>query len=118
MSEDGSVKRSKGNIYFHPENYGLWVLAELKDSRCQFDFNSVVAWMHEDGTVYWQQDSGSSEPLPFDRFRELGSLNRAAPDLRDLIAAVDSHREHGRADADRFLSAVRNAMKRRETPKE
>ena len=97
------------NPYYQPEELGLTTIAELNDNAASYDFNMVVAWKHTDGSIYWQQDSGCSCPAPFEDYHDLASLNRAAPDLRDLEEAVAAHRTHSQADADAFLNAVRGA---------
>jgi hypothetical protein len=99
------------NVYYNPEKFGLIVIAELEDSQAHYDYDTIVAWRHTDGTVYWQQDSGCSCPTPFEQFGDLASLNRAAPDLRDLIAAVDAHQHHTYSQADAFMQKVREAQK-------
>jgi hypothetical protein len=101
----------KANPYYDPEKLGLTTIAELDDSEANYSFDMVVAWRHEDGSIYWQQDSGCSCPSPFEDYTELSMLNRAAPDLHDLQQAVDAHEHHTLVEAEAFMAAVRKAQK-------
>lgn len=99
------------DVYCNPKKYGLTQIAQLDDTEAGYEFDMIVAWRHTDGSIYWQQDSGCSCPSPFENYHDLASLNRAAPDLRDLEEAVKAHKTHSQEDADAFLSAVRKATR-------
>ncbi len=98
------------DVYYTPENFGLTQIAQLDDDNADYSFDMIVAWKHQDGSIYWGADAGCSCPSPFEDYKSLAQLNRAASDLRDLQDGVNAHRTHTQAEADRFMEAVRKAV--------
>lgn len=62
------------DVYYQPEKFGLTIVGsiELYDEAYQFD--TIVVWWHEDGTIYVGHDSGCSCPSPFEDYTTLDSL--------------------------------------------
>lgn len=65
----------ESNVYYHPENCGLEVVAEIEYSDGSYQFDMRVVWRHlETGVLYTQRDSGCSCPTPFESYNDLASL--------------------------------------------
>lgn len=52
--------------YYSPHKCGLEIFDELDDAG-SYEFNKIVVWKKlDDGTLWWDTDSGCSCPSPFD----------------------------------------------------
>jgi hypothetical protein len=57
------------NPYYSPEKCGLEIL-EFIDTAGSYEFDMLVVWKKlDDGTLWWDADSGCSCPIPFDTGR-------------------------------------------------
>lgn len=64
------------NPYYHPENRGLEIVAEL-ELLGHYEFDTTVVWRRlSDGALLWASDSGCSCPVPFEGYTDDGSLER------------------------------------------
>ncbi len=68
------------NVYYDPEKFGLTVVGEVDDPGASYSFDKFVVWRAEDGTLYWDQDSGCSCPSPFEDVRSLSDLKTGDSD--------------------------------------
>jgi hypothetical protein len=63
------------NIYYHPEEFGLEVVAKIDDRWACYSFDLTVVWRDiATGKKYWASDSGCSCPSPFEDFQSVDSL--------------------------------------------
>jgi hypothetical protein len=62
------------NPYNNPEKFGLTRVALLDDPEASYSFGYLVLWKHEDGRLFYAQDSGCSCPSPFEDFNTLEDL--------------------------------------------
>lgn len=62
------------DVYYNPEHFGLTEIGSIQWGAYCYDFDLTVVWQHEDGTLYWADDSGCSCPSPFEDFTSLESL--------------------------------------------
>jgi hypothetical protein len=69
------------NLYYHPETYGLTVVADVQ-AAWGYDFDTFVIWQDRHGTYWWGYDAGCSCPLPFEN-RDLSNL--PSGNLQDAI---------------------------------
>jgi hypothetical protein len=76
------------NVYYSPEDFGLTVVDELSKDP-DYDFDMLVVWRHEDGTLYWAHDSGCSCPTPFEDYNRLSDLYVLKDTLREFRQAMD-----------------------------
>lgn len=51
--------------YHQPEKFGLTIV-ETEDTGGGYEFNIFTVWKHQDGRVFYAQDSGCSCPSPFE----------------------------------------------------
>lgn len=106
------------DAYYQPEAFGLTVLDVLSEPDLWYEFHMLVAWQHEDGTVYYASDSGCSCPSPFEWATSLDELEKLTTetwdDFHELVEGFPCN------DADRadFLRnvymALREAARKRE----
>lgn len=84
---------SDPDVYNQPEAFGLTILAELDGGR-SYDFDYIVLFQHDDGTLFWAWDAGCSCPEPFEDFTslsDLGLLERETfSDFEDEVMSHDS----------------------------
>ena len=62
------------DVYFQPEKFGLKIIGHIEDPEAYYSFDDLVVWQHEDGRLFYAQDSGCSCPSPFEDFTSLESL--------------------------------------------
>lgn len=62
------------NIAYDSEKFGLKELYNIDHADC-YEFDTLMIWQHEDGTLYYAQDSGCSCPTPFEEYKDLKDLN-------------------------------------------
>ncbi len=67
----------ENNICYSPEAFGLTELAEV-DIGEEYTFDTVIAWQHTDGSIYWAHSSGCSCPAPFEEYGSVDALNKIA----------------------------------------
>jgi hypothetical protein len=63
------------DVYSEPKNYKLEIVESLDDLRAFYEFNMIVVWKHEDGRLFWDQDSGCSCHSPFEDYNDVKDLN-------------------------------------------
>lgn len=93
------------SVYYSPEQFGLTVVAELSKEP-DYDFDMIVVWRHEDGTIYWAHDSGCSCPSPFEDYCSLSDLYKLPDTMRELRLAVDRQCGTTLEEQIKFLSIV------------
>lgn len=62
------------NIYYNPEKFGLRIIGEI-EKEPEYDFDMLVVWQHNDGRLFYGQDSGCSCPSPFEDYGSLEELD-------------------------------------------
>lgn len=62
------------DVYHQPEHFGLTPIDTLDLDNEPYQFHYLCVWKHEDGRVFWAEDSGCSCPSPFENYRSLESL--------------------------------------------
>lgn len=62
------------NVYYHPEKFGLIQIGHIDDPEASYSFDDLIVWHHDDGRVFYAQDSGCSCPTPFEDFDSLDDL--------------------------------------------
>lgn len=62
------------NAYYNPEKFGLTELGMI-DVGGSYEFDMFIAWIDEDGQLYYAEDSGCSCPSPFEDYTTLESLS-------------------------------------------
>lgn len=78
--------------YYQPEAFGLTQIGLLDDPNACWSFNYLAVWQHEDGRVFWAQDSGCSCPSPFEDYNSLDDLDEVTDDTWDVFqVAVEQH---------------------------
>lgn len=77
------------NPYSSPEKFGLKIVGIISDNDDPYSFSLFCVWQHEDGTLYYGEDSGCSCPVPFEDFNSLDDLNRL-DDLSGFDEDLDS----------------------------
>lgn len=86
-------------LYYHPENYGLKVVAETEWTDFAYGFDLTVVWVDESsGLFYMADDSGCSCPTPFSDFHR-GNIT-PIENLQQLIDHVESRIKYSRQSAD------------------
>lgn len=56
------------NIYYEPEEFGLSIVGKVDFSSGYYEFDYLVVWQDENGTLYYGEDNGCSCPSPFEEF--------------------------------------------------
>lgn len=97
------------NPYYNPEKWGLTTIAEFDESDGFYQFDYVVVWKGNDGTLYLANDSGCSCPSPFENVESIAELTRINPDniggdIRSAIGEWDKWRGRSRADWEREVN--------------
>lgn len=70
---------STPDAYYQPEAFGLTIIGEIGEYGLSYEFDDLIVWQHENGTLYWAKDYGCSCPAPFEwatSLEELNVLNR------------------------------------------
>lgn len=101
------------NVYYSPESHNLTKIGEI-DPHESYEFNTLVAWQHEDGRIFWASDSGCSCPTPFEytKFEDLheitdfDSFRYFCNTVDDWCSYRDSDRERFNADKVQFKAKV------------
>ncbi len=93
------------NVYYHPEAWGLEVVAVLDASQeCEFDLASV--WRDPlTGDVFGARSSGCSCPTPFEEYQSRADLT-PIKEIKDATRLAEYVFEPGLADVNRFITAV------------
>lgn len=99
------------NPYYHPEKLGLKVLAELEHSDGCYQYDTDMAWIHEEtGKVYTAYDSGCSCPVPFEQYQTLEDLicidSNESYDEYEKTVLNRSYSEASEVDKLQFLRKV------------
>lgn len=99
------------DVYYNPYDFGLYPLAELELAEPDYSFDILMVWRHEDGTLYWAQDSGCSCPSPFEDYTSLDKLEQLSKyDYPMIERLVKSCERRGTQDAAYFLREVKAAI--------
>lgn len=119
MFEKNSISAMQGeNVYYNPEAFGLTPIGEVEFSSGSYEFDTLVLWRSEQGTVYYAHDSGCSCPTPFDGYTALTDLDvlptiKALDDFYRTEDDCDDRSQHMRIEAgifnlkERLLELVR-----------
>lgn len=99
------------DVYYQPEKFGLTIVAEVDPSE-EYEFDITAVWKHEDGRVFWGQDSGCSCPSPFEGYNNIDDLTelRNYEDYRKLVDHILRYTTLPMGKASTFLTKVRQAM--------
>ena len=104
------------NPNYHPEGWGMEVVAELEMSNRDYEFDVIVVWKRKaDGAMFYAQDSGCSCPIPFEDFKTWADLNSFnLEEVRDIVMARKPETDASWvginiADRDRFLRTIAEA---------
>lgn len=52
--------------YSSPERHDLTLVGTVHRYCEAYEFDMVAVWVHDDGRIFWGQDSGCSCPSPFE----------------------------------------------------
>lgn len=88
------------NVYYNPENFGLTILHNIDHSDC-YEFDTLLIFQHEDGTLYYAQDSGCSCPTPFEDFNSISDLTLVTNETFNSFK--DTLKNHHGVDIAEFL---------------
>lgn len=105
-------KENSMSAYCSPEKLGLTEIASI-EKEPDYDFDMVVVWKHEAGTVYWAADSGCSCPSPFEDYHRLEDLHVLPDTMDELKAAVERLPSCRATDEQEFWKDVRKALRKR-----
>ena len=98
------------NVYYHPEEHGLTVVAELEHSDLCYQFDTRVVWRHSSGQFYTARDSGCSCPEQFGTYRDITSLE----ELKDFSQIESDMKEEysvaSQEDREAFRRIVTEAL--------
>jgi len=97
------------DVYYQPEKFDLYPVAEIDYSDGNYQFDLRVVWKHTTGQLFTARDSGCSCPSPFEDYTKLTDL-----DPLDLVALKREIREEltsewshlNELDATRFVMRV------------
>lgn len=80
------------DVYYDPADFGLTIIGSLDDPQASWSFDMLVVWEHEDGRLFYGQDSGCSCPSPFEDHHSLDDLMEITNDSWNVFQeAVNSH---------------------------
>jgi len=80
------------DAYYQPEKFGLKIIGGLNEPDLCYEFNELVVWQHEDGRVFFAQDSGCSCPSPFEDYTSLEDLTPVTTESWEVFEkAVNEH---------------------------
>lgn len=99
------------NPYYHPENRGLEIVAEIEFTG-DYEFDKIVVWRKlSDNSLVWACDSGCSCPSPFEDYTDDASLERLSnwEYFEDTVKSRCDYSYSG-ADRDAFLREVKSAL--------
>lgn len=110
------------DVYYQPEKFGLSIVREIDDPEASYSFDMIVVWKHDDGRIFWADDSGCSCPSPFESHTNLESLNLLTDDSwKDFESTVsrwlkvdwrdDTHEPQKQALRTEILQAAAHALR-------
>ena len=97
------------NPYYSPEKCGLEIFDNI-DTAGDYEFDMFVIWKKlDDGTLWWDTDSGCSCPSPFDSMDDRHDLNLITNDtFYNFDLALKNH--SGISDED--YNEMKNKVKK------
>ena len=102
------------NVYYHPEKHGLSILEEIEHSDGYYEYDTQLFLKHQDGRVFFAEDSGCSCPTPFESYEGIESLERVTlENFEEFEKRVLGHKYSTASAADlrTFLGKVKTALK-------
>jgi len=98
------------NPYYHPEQCGLVIVAEIELSEPGYSFDTRIVWKAQNGKLYTAHDSGCSCPTPFEDFKKLSDLTLVNAGILDAIKAELRGSDYVTPDkAQEFFYKIRDA---------
>ena len=103
------------DIYNNPKMHNLTQIDGLDEPDMSYSFTMLYAWLHEDGTVYYAEDSGCSCPSPFEDYTSLdyynlyNSKHQDMGHLESMVKDFNSSNEEKR----QFLNKVKAVWPKR-----
>lgn len=97
------------NLYHHPEEHGLTVVADHDVDDAPYAFAIVVVYRDEAGRLLWGYDSGCSCPCPFEDMT-VADLEVLTQDGYRNIKEIVGNGRGPIHDGKEFLRKVRRAM--------
>jgi hypothetical protein len=96
------------NPYYDPERCGLEILHSV-DTGGSYEFDMFIVWKKlDDGTLWWDTDSGCSCPVPFEYDRnDLKQINEGS--FRSFLLELEGHYRISRGD----IESIKRDVKRR-----
>lgn len=83
------------NIYDYPEKHGLTLVEAIDDPDACYSFGIFALWRHEDGRLFYAQDSGCSCPSPFETYDSLNDLTELTNNSwKDFEKAVNEWQDY------------------------
>lgn len=103
------------NPYYYPEKCGL-IIFEHIDTADSYEYNKFVIWEKlDDGTLWWDTDSGCSCPSPFDNGDHGHDLKPITKEtFYNFKEALKEHRDIPKSDYVDILTRVRHHLKKQE----
>jgi hypothetical protein len=81
------------DVYYQPEKFDLTPIGEIEWSSGSYEFDLTVVWRHEDGRLFYANDSGCSCPSPFENYTSLDDLTEIT-DVSEFQDALNDTSEH------------------------
>lgn len=97
------------NPYYSPELCGLEILESI-DTADSYEFDMFVVWLKsDDGTIWYDSDSGCSCPVPFENGRH--DLQEVTKDTYyNFIESLENHYRITPSDIKVFKDVVKGRL--------
>ena len=88
------------DLYNQPEYFGLTQIGHIDDPESCYSFDDLIVWQHNDGRIFYAEDSGCSCPSPFEQHTSLDDATEVTDATWDAFQrAVTEHcREYRNGD--------------------
>jgi hypothetical protein len=96
------------NPYYSPELCGLEIFEEI-DTADSYEFDKLVVWKkNDDGSLWWDCDSGCSCPSPFDNSDNGHDLKQIT---HDTVYNFDlALKNHGRITTEQYIATKKKVV--------
>ena len=99
------------NPYYYPEKCGLEIFESI-DTAGSYEYDMFVIWKKlDDGTLWWDSDSGCSCPVPFDNSDNGHDLKPITEEtLHGFNEALKNHYQISQGDVLSISKKVRDYL--------
>lgn len=103
----------ENNVSYHPEKWGLTVVAELEFSDECYCFDTRIVWKDVTGKLFTARDSGCSCPTPFEDFNTMQDIDTF--NFQELEREIEEDLKTGYSKVDplkarEFLKTVKDSI--------